>query len=57
MSIRRSRIRHIANSRSAFTERGTAEPPKASGIIVAMTLGIAALVLAAKLLTAVFAAA
>lgn len=49
-----SRMRHAAHPRSLYRERGQAKPPRASSIILGMTLVMLALVLLAKVLTAIF---
>lgn len=44
------------NPRSLFQERGAARPPRASTIILGMTLVLGAVVLLAKLITELLAA-
>ena len=50
-------IRFVVNPRSWFQERGSARPPSASTIILGMTLALGGVVLLAKLITEVLAAA
>ncbi|EKY30378.1 hypothetical protein DEVEQU_01833 [Devosia equisanguinis] len=50
-------IRFVVNPRSWFEERGAARPPRASTIILGMTLALGGVVLLAKLITELLAAA
>lgn len=49
-------IRYVVNPRSRFLERGPARPPRASSIILGMTLVLGAVGLLAKLITELLAA-
>ncbi len=50
-------IRFVVNPRSLFQERGAARPLRASTIILGMTLALGGVVLLAKLITELLAAA